>query len=216
MPKINIPDQEKIKIEQAVTEFEKKTHCEMVPYIVTQSDKYRQAPFVASLITGVILILALNILSNLWMLPFKFDIFSYSIIFLLIVFLVFGLVYFIPKLRIAIIPEKVEKEMVSRRAKEAFLDEEIFNTQHRNGILIFVSKLERNITIIADTGFTGKVSNEDWQAIIDKMTLKLKKNNTFGAILSAIKDCEDLLIRKDFDKISTNKNELSNELRKDI
>lgn len=210
MSKTIFTESEKQQISDAIKEYEDKTGSEIVPYFVKQSDNYFEAPFIASLIVTVLIIVGLNILSHLWLLPTNFDILSYSIVFFVILLVTFLLFYFVPFLKIAIIPEKREIKMVEKRAIEAFLSEEVFNTTNRNGILLFVSLLEHNIVILADSGINKKVKPENWEKIVSQMSLEIKKDRTLATIRT-INNCKYLLIEKGFSNTGS-VNKLSDEV----
>ena len=159
--KFKFSDADKQKIQEAVKNVEAKTSGEIVPYFVKRSDNYTEAPFIASFIVGVILIIAVNLLSQMWLLPFKFDLLIYSLIGVGTVGLVFLAVAICPFLKRAVISEQKEIKMVNKRAFEAFVSEEVFNTKDRTGILIFISGLEHNVEIIGDSGINQKVKPED-------------------------------------------------------
>ncbi|MBN2662020.1 MAG: hypothetical protein JXR68_00100 [Bacteroidales bacterium] len=211
MSKIIYTEAEKQQISDAIKKHEKETGSEIVPFFVNKSDNYAEAPFIASLIVSILSIIGLNILSELWLLPSKFNILSYSVVFMIILALTFLLFYFVPFLKIAIIPEKREIKMVQKRATEAFLSEEVFNTKNRTGILLFVSLLEHNIVILADRGINQKVKTEDWQNIVNKMSKDIKADMIIATV-NAINNCKKTLLEKGFTN-SVTENKLSDIVR---
>ncbi|MBN2893760.1 MAG: TPM domain-containing protein [Bacteroidales bacterium] len=213
MSKIKFSEAEKEQIKNAVKELESKTSSEIVPYFVERSDNYYEAPFVGAVLMSFLIVVTLNFMSWFWILPTKFDIFSYSIVSVLVVAVVFFVLMISPFLRVLIIPEKREKKMVYSRAVDAFLSEEVFKTKKRTGILIFVSKLERNVVILADKGINERVSAEQWQHIVDKLTLGIKKNKVVESFEIAIKDCENVLLKAGFINEENDLNEISDEIR---
>ena len=58
---------------------------------------------------------------------------------------------------------------VMQRAETAFLEREVFKTGKRIGILLFISALERKVVILADSGISKLVPNEEWQLIVDNL-----------------------------------------------
>ena len=60
------------------------------------------------------------------------------------------------------------EESVLKQAKAAFFDGEISRTQERLGVLIFVSLLEREAVVLADSGI--KVSDEAWRGVVQRLT----------------------------------------------
>jgi putative membrane protein len=208
MAKINFTEVDKQQISDAVKKVESQSNGEIVTYFVKKSDSYAEAPFIASFIVVILGLIGVNVLSQMWLLPTKFDLLSYSLVFLGIIVFTFVLFQFIPFLKIGIISEKKEKTMVHKRAMEAFLTEEVFKTKDRTGILIFVSELERNAIILADSGINEKIKQEQWQEIVDKLTLGIKGNITAKALVEAINECGELIVDAGFTKTENDTNEL--------
>ena len=212
MSKFNFSDQDKIKIKETIEKVEKNTSGEIVLQIVKKSDNYYEAPFIASLIVAFFLILMIVIMSELWILPFKFDVLIFCLIFIAIVFATFLLVELLPFFKMLFISEKRERRMVHKNAVEAFLNNEIFKTKERTGILIFISELERNVEILADSGINQKVKPEDWERIVKELTKGIKSKQIVSYISKSIEDCGNLLMNAGFSPSSDNPNELPNEL----
>ncbi len=55
------------------------------------------------------------------------------------------------------------------RAIAAFAQLGTWDTAANNGVLIYLLLAERDIEIVADRGFTGRVSQEEWQAVCDSV-----------------------------------------------
>ena len=211
--KFNFSETDKTRIKEAVKKVEEKTSGEIVPYIVKKSDNYNEAPFIASLIIAVISIVVVNILSQLWLLPLKFDLLLYSLIFIGIILITFVPVLLCPFLKRTVVSDKKEMKMVNKRASEAFIAEEVFNTKDRTGILIFISQLEHKVEILADSGINQKVKPEEWSGIVKTIITGIKKKNTAEAIANAIEQCGELLVNAGFTITKDDTNELSDDLR---
>jgi uncharacterized membrane protein len=41
----------------------------------------------------------------------------------------------------------------------------VWDTEHNNGVLIYVQLADRHVEIVADRGFEGRVSPVEWQAV---------------------------------------------------
>lgn len=212
MSKIYFSEQTKSKIKETIGEVEKNTSGEILIQIVKKSDNYQEAPFIASLIVLGLLLIILIIMSELWILPFNFNIQTYSVLLIAINLITFLLFATIPRLKILVIPENKEKKMVHKNAIEAFLNNEIFQTKERTGILIFISELEKNVEILADSGINQRVKPEDWVQIVNELTNGIKSKNIENSILKAIQDCGNLLSKAGFAPSQDNTNELPNDL----
>lgn len=55
------------------------------------------------------------------------------------------------------------------RAVQVFSDLRVWDTEANNGVLIYVLLADRNVEILADRGFNGKVSPQEWEAICREM-----------------------------------------------
>jgi uncharacterized membrane protein len=51
------------------------------------------------------------------------------------------------------------------RALEVFASLKVWDTEHNNGVLIYVQLADRTVEIVADRGFEGRVSAAEWQAV---------------------------------------------------
>lgn len=103
--------------------------------------------------------------------------------------------------------------MVSLRAKEAFLNEKVFETKERVGILIFISRLEHLVIVLGDEGINEKLASKDWEHIVSLITEGMKKNQIGNGLVNAIDQCKHLLLQHGFARKASDTNELSNELR---
>ncbi len=55
------------------------------------------------------------------------------------------------------------------RAIQTFSDLHIWNTELRNGVLIYVLLADRDVEIIADRGATGRIPQADWEGVCEVM-----------------------------------------------
>src|SRR5262245_40410089 len=51
------------------------------------------------------------------------------------------------------------------RALQVFSDLHLWNTEGRNGVLIYVLMAGRNVEIVADRGAARQISPEDWEGV---------------------------------------------------
>ena len=87
---------------------------------------------------------------------------------------------------------------VRQYAQAAFLTRELFRTPQRTGLLILVSRFERKIQLLPDTGFRERVTASDWHTVIGRMTPPLRASRPSRALQEGLLALEDLLVRKDF------------------
>jgi uncharacterized membrane protein len=51
------------------------------------------------------------------------------------------------------------------RALDVFAHLRVWDTEHNNGVLIYVQLADRAVEIVADRGFQGRVSSAEWEAV---------------------------------------------------
>ena len=84
---------------------------------------------------------------------------------------------------------------VGQYAQGLFLRRELFKTPHRDAVLILVSRFERRVHILADTGLHGSVADAEWQAVIERMKPALRRARTAEALQAGLAAVEQLLVR---------------------
>ena len=111
-------------------------------------------------------------------------------------------------------PADVLTRRVRRRAAVAFLDEEVFNTEDRTGILIFLSLFERRVVVLGDAGINSKVGEEEWAAITDAIAAGIHAGRPGEALVEGIGACGRLLARRGVEIQPDDRNELRDDLRR--
>lgn len=211
--KYTFTDTEKQQVERAVKELEKVSSGEIVPFFVSSSDDYTEASWYSSTILAAFTTLSIGILSYFWMLPFRFTPFEVSLIVLIALIVGFLVPIVFPQSKRWIISKGQQEERVGQRALEAFLNEGVFNTEERVGILIFVSRLEHMVQVIGDEGINKKVNHEDWEHVVESVVEGIKDRRIGDGLEKAIGECKDLLLKNGFVRKPTDTNELDDGLR---
>jgi len=111
----------------------------------------------------------------------------------LAVFIVVGLIFSLPPLRLALVPRAVRRARAHRAALEQFVVRRVAHTRNRTGVLIFVSLAERYARIIADDAIAQKVPNSEWQAAIDALTGHMRDGHIAQGFTAAIERCGAVL-----------------------
>ena len=213
MKKIKFSKQEKQNIKEAISKIEKTTSGEIVTFFVNKSDNYNSVAAWSSLFAGIIFLLIINILSYFWLLPFKFNILQYSLFQILIMGFIYVSVSFIQPLKRLLIRKEKKEKAVHKRALEAFINEEVFNTKERTGILIFISEFENQVEIIADSGINDELKNKELKELVDTINKGINKNKTAEGIITAIHLYGNILVKKGYSIKSDDTNELKDDLR---
>ena len=118
----------------------------------------------------------------------------------------------LPTVARLLIPPEVLDRRVDRRAAVAFLEEEIFDTRDRTGVLLFVAFFEHRVRILADTGINDRVDPEIWSSIAGELTRGLRAGRARDALLEAIQACGEAL-EQSVARRRDDRNELSDEPR---
>ena len=203
-------DQNRIK--EAVAAAETKTAGEIVPYYVSESDDYQEATWRGGLIFAILGLLAASGLLRYYGDWSSFG--SYEALGIVFGSLALGVALsYIPLLRRWLAGRELLDRRTRARALEAFVEEEVFDTEDRTGILIFMSMFERRVIVIGDSGINAKVGQSDWNEVVDLIRSGMKAGNPTNGLVDAIKKCGQLLHKKGVEIQEDDSNELSDSLR---
>ncbi len=203
------------KIQDAVKKAESKTSGEIAVCLAAESSDYAIWELFSAIICSVIcfgIMLpfasqirsfyeSVNWLNPQWYLPATYGI----VIFLCIS--IFFMLFNIPALDRIVIPKVYRNNVVTKKSFEIFTQTGVYCTENHNGILIYVSYLERQVRIVADKGINDRISNNLWQLIADSLVAELKKGNAISGFCDAIEKCGELLSEY-FPAQENDKNEL--------
>jgi putative membrane protein len=201
------------RIKAAVREAEDKISGEIVPVLVSRSGYYLIANYKACLmaVTGTFLLLVF------------FDRFipALAIQDTLIIFLIVALMGVVGALA-PNFSQDIKRMLIARgqldhatrqRAESAFLEQEVFSTRHRTGIMIFVSFFENEVIVMGDRGISKVVDQKAWDKIVRDLTEKIMRDKVVEGLEEAIKKCGELLLEKGFKRTADDVNELRDDLR---
>ena len=74
-----------------------------------------------------------------------------------------------------------------QRAIETFAELGVWDTEQNNGVLLYLLLADRDVEIVADRGFNGKVSAEQWETVCRAMESSLRAGRHENAVLEAIR-----------------------------
>lgn len=92
-----------------------------------------------------------------------------------------------------LIGEEALDSRVDGRAAEAFLDEQVFATRERTGVLIFVALFEHRVQVLADEGIDERVAEAAWDEISSELALGIRRGTPAAALIHAVERCAALL-----------------------
>ena len=205
------PDLDRIKA--AVKQAEEKISGEIVPVFVERSGYYSIANYRGAMITSAVLFLIIIALDRYAPSPDVYD-----PLFILLWVVLGGLVgaiaaNSIPPLKWVLLNQAHMDQATRKRAENAFLVEEVFNTRHRTGIMIFVSFFEREVIVMADRGISKVVDQKEWDRMVRNIIEKIRIGKVTDGIEAAILRCGEILLEKGFVKTRDDINELRDDLR---
>ena len=213
MKQFTFKEEDKDKIKGAVANLEQATAGELVLYFARKSDNYPGAGWKFAGIIGASTAFIIGLLSYLWMLPTWLTPIVISILILSLMAVSYFLAVFVPDLRISLSSAHIVAQRVLTKARDVFLEEEVFKTNDRIGILIYISELEQQVVVLGDSGVNSKISKEDWTHIVDTIVLGIKHQQIAQGIVNAVSICQDLLLKHGFTNIEKAENELSDDIR---
>ena len=207
-------DAEMSAVRAAVEEAEKRTSGEIVPYVVPASDAYLNALWKGATLgalAGPLLALALHRLWDLWGTHLDLWLTAPAAAGAAAGFL---LTFFVPPVKRWLAGDEMLELRTRQRATMAFLDEEIFRTRERTGILLFLSLFEHRVVVLADSGIHKLVEPGQWDGLADGIAKGIRAGRAKEALLEAIRSCGDLLERHGVSRRTDDVNELPDELRR--
>mgnify|MGYP006287756043 CR=1 FL=1 len=208
-------ESEHSRLSAAIEEAETQSGAEIVPYVAVQSDAYpavrwRGGVLAALLAAGLLVLLRANALLPL---PVPAGLVELSAM-----LAAGGLGAFtagtIPSLMRFLVPAREAGRAVKRRALQAFVEEEVFATRDRTGILLFVSLLEHRIEVLADTGIDRQVDDNAWTDVTHHIRTGIEEDRLTQGLLNGIACCGRLLDEHGLDPDGPN--ELDDRVRSEM
>jgi putative membrane protein len=201
------------RIEEAVKQAEDKISGEIVPVFVEQSGVYKLANYRAAMLGATLAFISVIIFDRL--VP-SLAVYDPVYIMVIVVFggiLTWALSLFVsPFMRMLIGRQQLDRA-TRNKAENAFLEQEVFNTRHRTGIMIFISFFEHEVIVMADRGISKVVDQKEWDNLVKMLTSSIATGKLVDGLVAAIKRCGEILHEKGFDKTPDDVNELRDELR---
>lgn len=72
------------------------------------------------------------------------------------------------------------------RAIDVFSQLRVWDTEHNNGVLIYLLLADRDVEIVADRGVHARVGDTGWEGICKQMERELRAGNAESAVLAGI------------------------------
>jgi len=81
------------------------------------------------------------------------------------------------------------------RAIEVFSQLRVWDTEHNNGVLIYLLLADHDVEIVADRGIHGKVGTAGWEVICRRMEAEFRAGRFEAGGLAGIKAVGELLLK---------------------
>jgi len=100
-----------------------------------------------------------------------------------------------------------KRQSARERAIEVFSQLRVWDTEHNNGVLIYLLLADRDVEIVADRGVHAKVGSQEWEKICRKMETAFGQANYEAGVLSGIQAVTEHLVGH-FPAYADSRNEL--------
>lgn len=90
-----------------------------------------------------------------------------------------------------------------QRALQAFSHLGVWDTELNNGVLIYVLWADRDVEIVADRGFNGRVSAQEWSDVCHRMERLFSQGAAADAVINGIQ-AAGLLIARHYPVVDRN------------
>lgn len=206
-----LSDNDRELLNKSIAGAEELTKAQIVLATINRCDNYAEVPWKAFAL-GVSVAGFSIFLIDLFTVRWVTDM---IVLFVLATILTTGIIFslltvFIPPFaRIFVSGYRRESETL-QYAEHLFLTRELFATEGRRGILLLISRFEKQVVMIPDTGIRHRLSEDVIKSIITKMTPYLRKNEFKNALENGLKEITEVLrppLSGQYDK-----NELSDEI----
>ncbi len=198
-------DEEKDQIRKSVEAAERETSGEIATMVVDHCDRYHEAEVLGGILTSGMIALIITLAighTHIW-----------TYVPLVCVLYIPARLLFIrvPRLKLPFINKLRMMHAVRERAVRAFFEKRLYRTRDENGILIFISILERKVWILGDRGVDRKIPHEAWQKHAREISAGIREGRGCEALCTVIAECGKVLAEH-FPKKADDTNELPDEI----
>lgn len=197
------------RIAEAIRKAEAETSGEIYAVLARSSDDYFfAAGFVAT--CGILLAsVVVAFLAHWYWFDVRLPMFGLAV---LAAFLTAMLVLWaFPAIRMLLVPRRIRYKRAHLNALQQFLARNVHITEHRTGILLFVSMAEHYAEVIADAGINARVGQDEWNAIVATLVHHASRAQVAEGFVLAIGQA-GLLLETHFPAGADNVNELDDHL----
>jgi putative membrane protein len=211
-------EQDLLRIKAAVREAEEKISGEIVPVIVERSGSYAIANYKGSLIGATFVFVFIVLFDRQYFTEIATNTLFYDPLFIFLMVILGGVIgavipHFSDRVKRLLVAKRYQDQTTRQAAENAFLEEEVFNTRQRTGIMIFISFFEHEVIVMADQGISKVVEQKQWDQIVADIIKSIRDGKIVEALEGGISQCGKILLEKGFHKTEDDVNELRDDLR---
>jgi putative membrane protein len=189
--------QDRDRLNQQITDAEKRTKAQIIVAVIKRSDSYSELPWKAFAMGAAVaglLTVVFELTVSYWT---SHTMVILAVIFMLALGAVLALltIFLPPFARFFLSPHRKEAE-VRQYAEALFLSREIFATKKRTGILLLISFFERQVILLPDKGVSAFLTKEVMGNIISATTTCLAQNDLKQAIENGLNKLTEVLENK--------------------
>ncbi|GAA5071520.1 TPM domain-containing protein [Lysobacter panacisoli] len=81
------------------------------------------------------------------------------------------------------------------RAHEVFAQLRVWDTHANNGVLLYLLLADHRIEIVADRGFAGRVSDEQWRGVCQLIEERLRAGEVEAGVMAGVDALSALLVQ---------------------
>jgi len=108
------------------------------------------------------------------------------------------------------LPELWHELSSRQRAWQLFGQLGVWNTEHNNGVLIYVLMADRVVEIVADRGIAARIEQSEWRAVCERMEQRFREGHFREGSIAGVEGVGTLLARH-FPGAAPSDNELPNQ-----
>ena len=197
-----LSEAERRALVEAVAAAERQSGAEIVPVLSERSDRYAEAEWAATAIGALVGGLATLVAPRLsgwratpvWLDATLVAAFAFA----------GALLARVPALRRALAGGSRLDARVDAAANLAFVEQQVFRTRDRTGILLFVSRFERQVRVLADEAVYQAVERREWERLAAEVAAGMGRRPPGEALLAAVRRTGELVtqygpVRRDDD-----------------
>ena len=172
-------------VAERIAAIENETAGEIVVHVVDQSDDYAFWRLLFAAGAAVVLAEAASFLSP--------DLAHYGLELAVGLGLVLWWLLGRPAVLGRVLPRPALARAVHRRAQVAFMEDGVYRTRDASGVLIFLSRMEHRVEILADAGIHARVGTDGWSRHVNTIVSGIRAGRSADALHEALTTIGDEL-----------------------